>query len=205
MKKIIFFDIDGTLFNPESFIQGFYRILTTKFGLGDQDFDEINKIYRDIKAEYGYFVPNLYLERIADAFPSIDKGMLKNFFWGGIEANLYEDISSLNEISEIAKIAFFSKGEESFQKEKITKFSDIYNEADIFIFSEKIDKFSEVFPKYSDFEAYLVDDSLPVLEAAKSFDPNIKTILIDRSGKVSENGSIDFKVSTLSDIMPILK
>lgn len=204
MKKIIFFDIDGTLFNADAFIQAFYKNLTSKFSLNDQDFDEINKIYRDIKSEYGYFVPAIYLERITDAFPSVDRATLKTVFWGGIDAYLFEDVNALVEASEKAKIAFFSKGDEHFQKEKIKKFADKFEEKDVYVFSEKIDKFGEVFTKYKDYECYLVDDSLQVLEAAKAFESQIKTILIDRKGKVTENENIDFQVGSLSDIMPIL-
>lgn len=203
MNKIIFFDIDGTLFDANAFIESFKQTLSQKFGLNDQDFDEINRIYRDVKAEFGYFVPNVYLERISESF-SINITDLKTAFWGSVSQFLFEDAKVFDEVSEIGAVAFFSKGDEVFQKEKIKSLTEKYDEANVFIYPEKTEKFEEAFGKFTDFEKYLVDDSLSVLIAAREFDPAIKTILIDRKGQEVQNENVDFIIKSLFDIMPIL-
>ncbi len=203
MKKIVFFDIDGTLFDPDSFIESFKKTLSQKFGLNDQDFDEINRIHRDVKAEFDYFVPNVYLERISESF-SISFSELKTAFWGSVSQFLFEDAKVIDEVSEIATVAFFSKGDEVFQKEKIKSLAEKFDEAHVFIYPEKIEKFEDAFGRFKDFEKYLVDDSLSVLTAAREFDSAIKTILIDRKGQEVQNENVDFIIKNLSDIMPIL-
>lgn len=200
-QRIIFIDIDRTIFDAELFLQDFYKELTAKFGLNDEDIDEIKNIYKDVKNKTGYFAPNLFLEKITNSFSNISPGDIENLFWGDlIQKHLYPDSDALLGISNTIKIGIFSKGDEKFQKKKIEKFSEQISEDNIHIFEEKIDKLEQLLKDYKDFEIYFVDDSMEVLEKAKELNPAVFTILIDRKQEKEKNDKINASISSLSEI-----
>jgi FMN phosphatase YigB (HAD superfamily) len=205
MNSIIFFDIDRTLFNPDSFLNDFYSALIKKYKLTDESLDEIKKIYKEVNLEMGYFSPSLFLDNIHNSFSGETSAELHTLFWGEIiQKNLYPDTDALNKLFEVAKIGIFSKGEDKFQKEKIKKFEKIISEKDIYIFPSKIEKLKEVMSKYSGYKLYLVDDNKDVLIEAKNIGLEIFTIQIDRGSKLAKADEIDVKVENLSDIINFL-
>lgn len=202
MQKIIFLDIDRTLFDTDLFLNNFYDFLTSSCGLSDTDLDEIKALYKEVSLENGYFSPNLFTEKVRNSYPAL-RGRIEFFFKPeNLDKYIYEDTKILFEISGVT-IGIFSKGDDIFQRQKLTKFESILKSENIYIFSNKLDHLGEVFEKYKDLRIYLVDDEQNVLTLAKSSGLNTTTILIDRR-KVSIENQADFRIDSLSGIIPIL-
>lgn len=205
MKKVIFFDIDRTLFDVETFLNDFYVGISFKFKLTDESLDEIKSLYKQVKLEMGYFIPSLFLDRIHNSFSNITPTELHSLFWGElVQKNLYTDVDELNELSKSVKIGIFSKGDEKFQKEKLKKFEKIVNEKDVYIFPSKIEELKEVLSKYSEYKIYLIDDDVNILQKIKEYNSKIFTILIDRKKNMVKFDKIDAKVENLYQIKELI-
>jgi len=202
MQKIIFLDIDRTLFDTDLFLNNFYDFLINSCGLSDTDLDEIKALYKEVNLENGYFSPNIYTEKVRNSFPAL-RGKIEFFFKPeNLDKYIYEDAKVLFEISGVM-IGVFSKGDDIFQRQKLSKFESVLDPKNIYVFSNKIEHLGEVIKKYKDRQIYLVDDEQNVLSSAKALGLNIKTIMIDRK-KTSHESQADFKIESLSDIIPIL-
>ncbi|OGH06741.1 MAG: hypothetical protein A2171_01765 [Candidatus Levybacteria bacterium RBG_13_35_9] len=204
MKKIIFFDIDQTLFNPDSFLDEFYERLIHKYGLDAGQKAKLIKFYASSKPK-DYFDPQIFLKSISKYF-NIDFESLNSLFWDQklIDKHLYKDTDILFQISTKTKMGVFSKGDSKFQKIKLTRFKTILNKNDIYIFPNKIGKFLEILKNYSDHNIYLIDDEIDVLSEAKDINRNIFTILINRKKKHVKNDKIDAQINSLSKIQKFL-
>ncbi len=205
MGKIIFFDIDRTLFDADSFLNDFYSFVSRKYKLTDESTDEIKRYYKEVKSEMGYFLPSLFLDKIHNSFSHIMISDLQNIFYGEIvQKNLYEDFVVLEEISGKAKIGIFSKGDHKFQLLKLEPIKNLINENDIYILPSKIEKMDEVFSKYQDLEIFFVDDKEDVLIAAKDLSFKVFTIHMDRAKKYTKNDRIDAKVENLIQLKELI-
>ena len=144
MKKIIFFDIDRTLFDTDSFLENFYQKLFIKFNIESKYKDTLIDLYKESKAD-GYFNPQIFLEKISKKF-NIEINTIQTLFWDQklIDKYLYQDTDILLQLSTKTRMGVFSKGDSKFQKIKLTKFKTILNKNDIYIFPNKIEKFLEV-------------------------------------------------------------
>ena len=120
--KIILFDIDETIFNPESFLNDFYSRILKDSSLDSQDIKKIQGLYKITKEEHGYFSPDNFLNKISENFPKISQKSLRSTFWNVdlFNKNVYKDASVIKDLSRIANIGIFSKGDEYFQKQKIS-------------------------------------------------------------------------------------
>lgn len=203
MKKIIFFDIDGTLFNVSSFINLFNQNLISSFGLKDKDIDQLKSLYDEVKKENGYFLPSSFLDKISDRFSFIDKKTLKENFYNVdlFDKSMYKDTSIVNFLADSAIIGIFSKGEVDFQKRKIVFINNVLDKNKIYIFPNKIDEIREVFEKFEEFEVYLVDDDLDVLREVKKL-TKVNPVLIDRNNHYNNT---DIKtIRSLNELKSIL-
>jgi len=202
--KIILLDIDGTLFNPLSFIEDFYQTVSQVFNLSDQDIDEIKKIYEQTKEEYDYFYPPYFESEITKKIPKIQGDKLHGILWDVdlFEKNVYKDASVVNDLSKTAIIGIFSKGDSKFQKQKI-KFIKKLADENIHIFKDKTKNLKPVSENYKEFEVYLIDNEIEVLKVAKNIRSNLFAILIDRAGLEEVEKSI-IKIKGLEELKGII-
>ncbi|MBI2621213.1 MAG: HAD hydrolase-like protein [Candidatus Levybacteria bacterium] len=202
-KRIILFDIDGTIFDALSFIEGFYQTISQVFNLSDQDIGKIKKIYKKTKEKYDYFYPPYFESKITKIFPKILGDELHKILWNVdlFEKNVYKDASAINSLTNIV-IGILSKGDSDFQRQKI-KFIKNLAEENIHVFKNKIENLGQVLKKYNDYEIFLVDNETEVLRKAKALNRSVITILINRNGKQQEDNGI-IKIKNLEEIKKII-
>lgn len=203
--KIILFDIDDTLFNSFSFLNSFYSKISDEFNLNNTELIKIRALYEENKKRNGYFLPEAFLDQISRSFPSIDRELLHKIFWNIdlFEENMYKDTSVIRDLSKVAKIGIFSKGDSNFQNQKLTLFQDLLDDYNVHIFPNKKNKISEVLEKYKDFQVYLIDNQNDVLIKAKEILPEVYAILIDRNNSNKAEGGI-VKIISLNDLKSII-
>lgn len=203
MQKIIFFDIDGTLFDVSSFLNLLHQKLIDQLGMTSQDISKLKIIYDEVKRENGYFFPTSFLTKIVSNFQLVDKTRLEKIFWGIdlFEKSLYKDTLAVGDLAKLAKIGIFSKGEVEFQKKKLSFLNISIDDQDIYIFPNKVDKIREIFGKYENYEVYLVDDNLEVLREVKNL-TSVNLVLIDRNNHY--NGTDIKTITDLNELKRIL-
>ncbi len=198
--KVIFLDIDRTLFDPDSFLEEFYKKFSSALGLNN-NIIKLQELYSQSKSQ-GYFDPHIFLKKISESY-NLSLETLEKIFWDQelIDGSLFHDTEFIYQLSGKVRLVIFSKGDYEFQRRKLRKFESLVNKEDIYIFPDKIEKIPEVFGKYNKFEIKIVvDDDKQVLEKVKLFDSKIKTILIDREKKTLKNDKIDALISNLGEI-----
>lgn len=207
MQKIIFFDIDRTLYDYEEFLDKFSSTILQKYNLKMDQKEELKIVYEENKIKYGYFAPDKFIKPIIDRFPFMDENYLNSVFWSKdlLENNLYPDSKVLYEIAKIATIGIFSKGDEKFQKAKVEALKNIIDQKNIYIYIEKTDFIEKLLEAYKGYKIYLVDDSTTVLLRAEELGKEIFTILIDRKYEVEKSGTIDAKIDNLYQMLPLIK
>lgn len=203
MDRIIFFDIDKTLFDREKYLGDFFKLLESEYGLDKSEVDEAGDFYREIKEEYGYFSSEAFLARIYKKYPALSEKLDYYFSSENLDSFLFEDCKVLYELKN-ARLGIFSKGDTVLQKAKIKKLEDIIEPNLIYIYHDKLEELPEFLNKHSDCEIVLVDDNIAVLISAKDLDENVKTILIDRANEYEKVNNIDFKINSLFDIIQLL-
>jgi len=203
-QTIVFFDIDGVIFDASKFLSIFCEKFAQENKLKTEEAKKLKDLYEEVKKEKGFFDPQVFLDKISSKY-SIAKENLDKLWWSE-EAFLKCLLISENFLKEIQKktvIGIFSKGEINFQKKKIEKFSSLINPQNIYIFEDKILKINEVLEKYKDHKIYIVDDDQKVLENFKQVDNLVFTILVKReSAKISDK--IDAVIGNVLRITPLL-
>lgn len=181
-QKIIFFDIDGTLFDASSFLIDFYKTLSEKHNLTVDQILKVRSLYDENKSVFDYFNPHSFLESISQEF-DINLDVLETYLWNIdlFEKNVYKDTLVIRDLSDIAIIGIFSKGDSRFQRKKISFIDDLIHEENIYIFPNKIGHINEVFSLYSEYDITLIDDQADLLAKVKELFPKTNTILINRN------------------------
>ncbi len=202
--KILLFDIDETVFNPKSFLDDFYNDLIEVFKLNENKLNIIKNIYLETKIEIGYFNPTNFLDKLIENFPDINRTSLEKIFWNIdlFNKNVYKDASVIKDLGRIGNIGIFSKGEESFQKQKISFLSGLIETDDIHIFKNKLDKISDILEIYQDLNIYFIDNELEVLEAIRKINTDVNLILVDRKNEF-ENSDI-IKIKDLTELKSLI-
>lgn len=203
-NKIILFDIDGTLFDSNSFLNDFCREASNQFSLRQTDSEEIKNIYAESKKD-DYFRPSDFLKKLSIKFTLIDPDLVKKIFWNVdlFVKNVYKDTSVIENLANFAVIGIFSKGDVKFQKQKIFSFKQFLDDDNIYIFPNKIGKTGEVFGKYNDFEIYFVDNEEDVLLSVKSLFTGVSAILIDRENRYQNKSGL-IKIKDLNELKSII-
>ena len=165
-NTIVLFDIDYTLFDTKSLKDIVYE-----------------KYFQDI--EKALFLENL--KNLSEETPL--KKRIRECLWKEVGSHLLypETLEIIEEFSKKVLVGIFSKGHQKFQREKIKLIEKFFEEENTHIFLDKIAKLPEVLGKYANKRIFIVDDSLEVLIEAKSINPKVMTILVDREGKNFEN------------------
>ncbi len=205
MRKVFFFDIDGTLFDVSFFINLLHKRLIDRFGLTNQDIMKLQVLYDEVKKENGYFLPSSFLDKITTHFPFINKEKLKEVFYNIdlFEKSVYKDTSVIKSLADSAIIGIFSQGEENFQKRKIVFIKNFLDENRIYIFPNKLRQAIGVFPNYNEYDIFLVDDNLDLLKEIKNMYPNVYVILIDRNDRFGDNKGV-IKIKDLNELKSII-
>lgn len=162
--------------------------------------EDFKRIYEETKNEKGYFVPEIYLKKILETFPFVNKKTLETLFWNGklFEKSLYEDAFSINFLKN-AGIGIFSKGDYTFQMKKLDFIKDIVDQRNIYIFPNKLEHINELLSNYKDYEVYFVDNEIEVLKSVQKADSAAKLILIDRSEELEDNVGV-VKIKSLKEL-----
>lgn len=117
--------------------------------------------------------------------------------------NIYEEVmKALIQLSGLASLGIFSKGETEFQKTKLEKtgMMKFFKKNDIHIFEDKDASLISVLEKYKDSRIFLVDDKLGILHSAKKHMPQIITVWVKRGPYASSQDPIeDFAPSVTID------
>lgn len=206
MKQVIvFFDIDGVIFDSRRFFTDFSEKFTQDNGLDKDEMGKLQNFNQEVKKEKGFFDPQAFLAKILSQY-SVTKEDLEKLWWDeeSFRECLLVDENFLKQIQEKAVIGIFSKGEINFQKKKIEKFASFLNPEDIYIFEDKIVKINEILAKYKDYQIYIVDDDVNVLESFKQMDNLVYTILIRPEQTEAVNNKIDAVIDNVLQLSPLL-
>lgn len=191
-QKIVFFDIDGVIFDAKKFAESFYQSLQDRFNLSLSDIQNIRIIYQEVRNEKGFFDPEVFLTKISKSF-SISKEDLERLWWDdeNFLKHLLISRNFLEKIQKKAVIGIFSKGQMEFQTRKLEVFYDLIDKSHRHIFENKISKIQDVLDKYKDYKIYVIDDSQEVLNNFKKINSNVVTVFIS-SNTGEQNSFIDF-------------
>lgn len=108
--------------------------------------------------------------------------------------NIYEEVMEvLTQLTNVAIMGIFSKGETEFQKTKLRKtgMMKFFKENNVHIFDDKDVNLIQVLEKYKDAKLFLVDDKLGVLFFAKKHMPQIITVWVKRGPYAEHQGPIE--------------
>jgi len=128
------------------------------------------------------------------------------------EYTIYKEvISVLENLSKIAELGIFSKGESEFQKIKLEKtgMAKFFKEKNVHIFEDKEANLTKIIDKYKNYQIFLVDDRLGTLYSAKKHLEQVFTVWIKRGWFAENQKPIpDFKsdaeVENLSEVVKIV-
>lgn len=214
-NKVIFFDIDYTLFNTEKFRQKVYERMQQLFP--QYSLDEIrisaNKVYDAIRDKGPFTAHEFSLEFIHITGIDVTVETIEKIWWDKqiLIGSLYDEAEKTLQILEekgIATLGIFSSGGK-LQKEKIHTLSHFFKEEHVHIHMIKDDHLEEILPQYEGKRIFFIDDYIPVLEKIKSYNPQITTIWIKR-GRMAEKFTPsdlftpDFTIATLHEVLPII-
>lgn len=204
MSKIVFFDIDGTLFNVKSFLALFHQKLINELGFSNSQISNLKDLYEETKKEAGYFLPSLFISKISEAF-SLKTDELTRLFNSIdlFDKSVYKDSPGIKSLAVKANIGIFSEGDNQFQRKKITFLGSLINEEDIYIFPDKLKMAGQVFSKYEGFEIYLIDNNIKVLREVEKINSKINLILINREEDLAENDEI-ISIKNLGEINAVI-
>ena len=211
--KIVLFDIDYTLFDVARFRKKIFKSIIGF--VGKNKIDKIDKILEDIyhtsRERVGYFNMVSFLEDVSRKF-KINVALTNILKDEIFSDNLYEETKEV--LESIAKdpsikIGIFSGGESGFQLKKIEQVENFFNKDHVHIIKYKHLNVQRIIKKYKDFQVYLVDDVLDILNNAKKIDKSVITIWIKRGRFAQQLKKIsgfkpDATVDNLKEIVSII-
>ena len=211
-QPVVILDIDYTIFDTDSFRTAVYKRLATKLRFIDfaPFLDLTKQIETKTKLQVGYFDPKVFLQLLRkETETELSQQDLEDIFFDEnlYRASLYEEVADLFQkfVDQNIQLVIFSIGEVKFQTMKLTGIKELLHEEHIHIFVDKLLDLKDVLQKYQDKQVYLVDDLSNVLQEAKSADPSVKTILIDRNNRFLEQDfRPDFVIENLTKIVTIV-
>ena len=183
MREKVLFDIDYTLIDTRKFKESFKKKISEFLGISVEDLLLAEQGY--VKKDGGFtdFVPQEYIDFIADSFNSDKFGISKAFFDDENFADIvFPDVyESLETLSKILDLGIFSEGFRDFQLLKLYKTGifNFFNENLIFIFRRKLTPEAlNMIPK----GCFIVDDSPSVISVLKE-KQDVRPIWLNRKTK----------------------
>jgi FMN phosphatase YigB (HAD superfamily) len=197
--KIVFLDIDHTIFNTRLYSSLCYLEVFKLTGRSDsEEFISICQgVYRQIR-EFGPFNVNRFVQALSKRYSlSLDLQKVEAIFANKeiIQQALYDDVEKvLQELSGHGiKLGIFSTGPINLQRAKINSLLHLFQEEHIHINEvDKLQDISTILKRHSEEQVYIVDDLKMVLSSIKLEDASVITIFIDRNDKIKKEDLIDF-------------
>lgn len=183
-KKIILFDIDGTLIDASLIGDMVYSKISEVSGLDERKIREIKDEFR-LKVT-GYHVTDLvdYISQKS----GINLTSLKNFLDSEsiYSTYIYDDVRDvLSKLSEDNNLGIFSDGDLNYQNKKISSIKEFFQDNLIFITIGKLmNGFLEKIPN----GAMIIDDDKNVLEKLKQLRPDLELVWINRENEEKMEG-----------------
>ncbi|HVZ67695.1 MAG TPA: HAD family hydrolase [Patescibacteria group bacterium] len=191
MGKVVLFDIDGTLFNPEKFGKLIRLEFVKLLGIEEEELVRANADYYANLETTTDFNPRDIVAHIADRFGA-DPEALNKVFWQNnqiYKESLYPDVlDTLKRLSKKHTLGIFSQGNEELQTRKLNA-SDItqyFDRDHLYIHRRKLDE--DVLDQLPE-GAVIIDDNRDIAKSASAFreaiwinrrtddgDPNVETI-----------------------------
>ena len=211
-KTVLLLDIDETIFDTNRYKEELSSRLSVE--LGYQSPEEFFSLFKELLeltvVKRLYFDPVFFLEA-AYATRKQDTTLerLDEIFWDKslFENKLYPDvINTLESLShkEDLVLGILSTGDRRHQGEKIGSIRHFFDESNINIFPDKIAVLEEILKKYETFRVVVIDDRTEILERIKLLNSSVKTILMCRGEKASDQDSFDRIFTDLHDILSLI-
>ncbi len=201
-KIVVLFDIDHTLFNTVVFVDFVYKDYSSSI-----DRKIFENAIEDVRVN---------LKQILNEKNTL-RSKVANSLWhyANSEKNFYEETKVvLEEISKVAEIGIFSKGDERFQKEKIKSISHYLNNDYVHVTLNKYKTLPDLVKKYKTNKLIIVDDILEVLYFAKKTSKDVFTVWIRRNvyhekhllhQEPIDNFTPDITIYNLKELVPVIK
>lgn len=124
--------------------------------------------------------------------------------------SVYDEVENVLEaLSKIAHLGIFSEGKVGLQKSKLQKtaIQKYFPEAQTHIVLEKGPSLKKILSQYQEFELFLIDDKLTILQEAKDYLPSIFTVWVKRGKYAQKQKEIfNFKPdATITDLKQLIK
>lgn len=216
-QKFILLDIDNTLYDSSSFRKKlFEKVIKILEKLGCKDGEKLcDEVYSRLIKEKGLFYPEDFIEalqlQVVDT--PLPKEQLLHSMYDGSFASAYlyaETHAIVKEFKKIGELGIFSQGMEKFQRLKVKQIAHLFKDHHVHIVPNKLSEFSKIFETYNKYDFFFLDDSLPILHAAKKAYPDIFTVWVKRGRYAMKQEPIsnfipDATVLTLKEAERILR
>lgn len=210
--KVVFFDIDYTLFDQKKFRKKIYQAISAILKLSK---NEIVKVGEElVRTKVGVFDPEVFAKRLTKFFGREHyKKRITNLFYNDnlMQSCLYkESQKAVEDLQKKALIVIFSKGKDVFQRAKISAIKPLLEDKHIHITTNKYETLPKLIKRYKKKKLYLVDDALDVLHAAKRLNLEIFTIWVKRGEFAEKQKPItgfesDAVISNLKEALTLIR
>lgn len=198
MGQVIFFDIDGVLFDPEKFGKLIRARFVKILGIGEEELIRANADYYSKLSERTDFDPREITAYLSDRYGK-DVAALDRVFWEKediYQESLYPETREvLEKLKGQKTLGIFSQGNSDLQNRKldVTRLRQYFSPEYIFVLRRKLsDEAIELLPR----EATFVDNKHDVVEALQKF---VDVIWINR-----KSGESDSSIKTIHTLREIL-
>lgn len=181
-KRVILFDIDGTLIDSVSMAEMFRKKIAQIIKISVDEVKELSDKYvATLKSRTDFHPCDLIKFINKTKNQTIDSNNIffksKNIY----KKYIYKDVvTNLDKLKNNYNLGVFSEGFRDYQGQKIATLIDKFDKNLLFVTRRKLDKeFLKQIPK----EALIIDDKQEVVETLKQFRPDLELIWINRNGK----------------------
>lgn len=211
-KKLILFDFDYTLYNPDTWRKITYTNLAKKNHQRIETFLPIaNKIYSESKKE-GYINPIVFAKILKKYFNinnSLDETLDILYDPNSFKESFYKETKpALEKLFPLAELGIFTTNDKKFQLAKMEDVMPFFNPRYIYISKNKINILRQLKKINKSYSIILVDDLIEVLRSAKEIYPYIITVLIKQGPYYyinKLNYIPDITINNLSDLITFIK
>lgn len=212
-QRLIVFDFDYTLYNAEKWKELVYRELASLFQVDSTSFNQTaTKVYAEIR-KAGYFDPKLFAQKLLSEFDNNVSltDVLSIIYNPELFKKCYyvETFEVLENLSKSSTLAIFSTNHDEFFRAKFAPIKQFFSQH--IIVSKDKQKIVHLIGEFiENYEVYVVDDLIQILELVNDQNTKIRTVWVRRdaySEQISEfkQFSPDFIINNLRELISILK